>query len=65
MQDVNLTLLWPILVLDLILAVVALIDLGKRDVSRVRGEMKWVWVLAVLFIQPIGSIVYLIVGRKD
>jgi hypothetical protein len=41
----------------------ALIDLVRRPSEQIRGGMKWVWVLIVLFLNLIGPIIYLLVGR--
>jgi hypothetical protein len=56
-----LPLLIPILIIELVLFVVALVDIIRR--KKTNGP-KWLWVL-ILFIQIIGPIVYFIVGRKD
>jgi hypothetical protein len=53
----------PLLVLELILLVVALVDLIKRE--RVAGGNKIVWVLVMVFVQIIGPIVYLAIGRRE
>jgi hypothetical protein len=52
----------PILLLQLVLIVVALIDLARRE--RTRGP-KWLWVLIILFVNLIGPIIYFVVGRID
>jgi hypothetical protein len=52
----------PVVILQLALIVVALVDLLKRE--RTRGP-KWVWLLVILFINLIGPIVYLVVGREE
>lgn len=54
----------PIIVIDLILVVVALIDLSRREPQRVRGP-KWAWVLVSLFISTLGPIAYFVFGRRD
>lgn len=51
-------------IVELILDVVALIDLYRRPLDRVTLGMKWVWVLIILLVNLLGAIVYLIVGRK-
>ncbi len=53
----------PLLILELVLLVVALIDLAKRE--RVRGGNKVVWLLVIIFINFIGPIVYLLFGREE
>nr|MDF9460069.1 PLDc N-terminal domain-containing protein [Bacillus pumilus] len=30
--------------------VIGLFDLLKRDPSRIRGEVKWVWALVIVFV---------------
>jgi uncharacterized integral membrane protein len=60
----ELTVLWPLLVIQLVLMVVALIDLYRRDVSQIAFGNKWPWVLIILLLNVIGPIIYLIVGRK-
>ena len=52
----------PILLLQLVLIVVALIDLARRE--RTRGP-KWLWVLIILFVNLIGPIIYFVVGREE
>ena len=52
----------PILILQLVLLVVALLDLARRE--RTRGP-KWVWVLVIVFVNIIGPILYLVLGRDE
>lgn len=60
-NDSNLLLiLLPLLILQLILLVVALIDLLKRQETN---GPKWVWLLVILFINILGPIVYFLWGR--
>jgi hypothetical protein len=49
-------------VVNIILVVLALLDLRRRPASEINGK-KWVWVM-VAFIQPFGPIAYFIFGRK-
>ncbi|MGI2336385.1 MAG: PLD nuclease N-terminal domain-containing protein [Dehalogenimonas sp.] len=56
-----LPLLIPIFIIEMVLVVIALMDLYKR--KRVKGESKVVWALIIIFIQLIGAIVYLVWGR--
>ena len=55
-------LLIPLLIIQLGLMIIALWDLVKREATR---GPKWVWVLVILFINFIGPIIYLVVGRED
>ncbi|KTB49194.1 PLD nuclease N-terminal domain-containing protein [Dehalogenimonas alkenigignens] len=51
----------PVMIVELILIVVSLVDLSKRQ--RVKGESKVVWALVIIFLNIIGPIVYLVWGR--
>nr|WP_289038764.1 PLD nuclease N-terminal domain-containing protein [uncultured Allobacillus sp.] len=57
----NLAILAPLFVLQLILMVIALIDLAKNEVPR---GPKWVWALVIIFVNIIGPIVYFIAGKR-
>jgi hypothetical protein len=57
-----LPLLAPVFLLQIILLVIALLDLLRRQ--KTRGP-KWAWGLAILFIQMIGPILYLVLGREE
>ena len=57
-----LPLLIPVLIIQLILIIFALTDLIRRE--QTRGP-KWVWVLVILFVNLIGPIVYLLLGRDE
>lgn len=64
MEDINWSLVLPIIVIQLILMVIALIDLARRDAESTRGP-KLLWVFIVLFGSLVGSIVYFTVGRRN
>jgi len=53
----------PLIVLNTVLLVVALVDLAKR--KHVTGGNKVIWVLVTVGIQIIGPVAYLIAGRKE
>lgn len=57
-----LPLLIPLIVLQLILMVAALVDLAKRPSTR---GPKWVWVLVIVFVNTIGPIIYFVLGREE
>jgi len=52
----------PILLLQLGLITIALMDLIRRE--RTKGP-KWVWVIVIIFVNLIGPIAYLVVGREE
>ena len=53
----------PLIILEVVLLVIALVDLAKR--KHVTGGNKIIWVLVTVCIQIIGPIVYLVAGRKE
>ena len=61
LQDV-LPLLIPIVLIQLALVVYALLDLIRRP--KTKGP-KWLWVIIILFLNLIGPIIYLIIGRDE
>ena len=52
----------PIALVQLVLMIVALVDLAKRE--KTRGP-KWLWALIIIFGELLGPIVYLVFGRLD
>lgn len=56
-----LQLLWPLLVLQFILLVVALVAWFKTDETK---GPKWVWLLVILFANIIGPILFFLIGRR-
>lgn len=57
-----LKLLWPLLVIQFGLMVLALLDLRKRE--KVKGDNKAVWVLVIIIINIIGPVLYFVWGRE-
>jgi hypothetical protein len=55
----------PLILIELVLIIYALVDLIRRDQRTVRGNNKWVWALIILLVATIGPIVYLIAGRVE
>jgi hypothetical protein len=62
MDEVKWGLIWPLLALQVLLAVTGLISLAKAE--QVRGP-KWLWVLILLFGNLLGSVAYFTIGRKE
>ncbi len=61
-NDLNLfQLLVPLIIIQFILVIVALIDLIKRE--NTLGP-KWMWTLIIIFVTTLGPIIYFVVGRK-
>jgi Phospholipase_D-nuclease N-terminal len=61
-QSINWGLIAPVILIQLILVVVAVIDLIR--IKATNGP-KWLWVLIILFINIIGPVVYFIFGRRN
>jgi len=61
-MDKTMQIVLPILLIQLILMIVALIDVAK--IERTRGP-KWMWVLLILFASMLGSVAYFIFGRRN
>lgn len=61
MADINWTLIAPIIVLQVILQVAALVSCFKSE--ELNGP-KWMWVALILVAGIIGPVVYFTVGRK-
>ena len=54
----------PLVVIQLGLMIWALYDMTRPD-RKVRGDSKVVWALIVIFINIIGPVLYLFVGREE
>ena len=53
----------PVILIEIVLLVIALLDLVRRE--HVRGGNKIVWALLIVFVSIIGPAVYLIAGRQE
>lgn len=53
----------PIVLIELALKLFALVDLLRRE--QVAGGKKWIWVLVILAVNLLGSVIYLVFGRKE
>lgn len=62
LENLNLAILLPILIIQLILLVIALVDIIRTE--KTNGP-KWVWVLVIIFINIIGPILYFVIGRRN
>lgn len=59
-----LKILWPVLLVQVILQIVALINLRKR--KQVRFHNKWIWVAIIIFGEILGPIAYFLFrGSED
>lgn len=62
LETINWALIAPVLFIQLILLIVAMIDLIK--IEKTFGP-KWLWGLIIIFINIIGPILYFVVGRRN
>lgn len=62
MPDINWALIAPLILLQIILAVFALVHCIKQEETN---GPKWLWVIIILFINLIGPILYFVIGRKE
>lgn len=65
MQEIFDTLLifWPLLLLQLLLLIWAIIDLVRR--REVKVLPKWAWALIIIFVNLFGPIIYFVAGRGE
>ena len=62
LQSINWAIIAPIIVIQLILLVIAVIDLVR--IEKTNGP-KWMWAIIILCGNLIGSILYFVVGRRN
>lgn len=48
--------IWPLLVLQFVMQIIAIINLVKRD--KVRFNNKWIWVVIIVLGNILGPIIY-------
>ena len=53
----------PLVVINLIFVIIALVDLAKRQ--KVLWDNKIIWILLIVLVQYLGWIAYFLFGRKD
>lgn len=54
---------WPLIVLEVLLMVAALMDIRKRKTFRYLPRS--VWIIIVILVQTIGPVVYFTIGRGE
>jgi hypothetical protein len=53
-----------LVVAEIILDVIALVDLYRRPVDQVIFANKWIWLAIILAVNTVGAIIYLLAARK-
>lgn len=61
-MEINWSLIAPLIVIQLVLMIVALLDLRKQEETN---GSKTVWLFVIILVNTIGPIIYFIFGRKD
>lgn len=62
LQGISWGIIAPIIVIQLILLIIALIDLSK--INQTNGP-KWLWAIIIIFVNILGPIIYFVFGRKQ
>ncbi|MBD8006003.1 PLDc N-terminal domain-containing protein [Bacillus norwichensis] len=60
-MDIPWGLIAPIVILDFILVIAALVSCIKEE--NTNGP-KWMWILIILFLNLIGPVLYFVIGRQ-
>jgi hypothetical protein len=59
----TLKLFWPLLLLQLLLLIWAIVDLVRRHTVKILP--KWAWALIIIFVNLFGPIIYFVAGRGE
>lgn len=62
MSNIPMTVILPIILIELILLVVALVDCIRA--KKTNGP-KWLWIILIIFIEILGPVLYFVFGRKN
>lgn len=62
MNEINWALIAPLIILQVILMVFALVSCLKQEETN---GPKWMWILMILFLNMLGPVLYFLVGRKN
>ncbi|NLL06629.1 MAG: PLDc_N domain-containing protein [Clostridiaceae bacterium] len=65
MAGIDIKLIIPILILELVLKTFGFVDLARTEKERIRGGSKLLWVALILIVNTFGTIIYFIVGKKN
>lgn len=62
LSEINWGLVAPILIIQFILLVIAIIDLVR--IEKTNGP-KWLWFVIVIVVNTVGPILYFVIGRRN
>ncbi|AXI08405.1 transcriptional regulator [Oceanobacillus zhaokaii] len=60
-DSINWAIVTPLLIIQGVLVIVALLDLAKAESTN---GPKWMWVLIIVLANTVGPIIYFIIGRS-
>ncbi|WP_125605207.1 PLD nuclease N-terminal domain-containing protein [Lapidilactobacillus bayanensis] len=58
----NLPFFIPLIIVELVLMITAIVHIFRHQ--HYQHGNRWLWLLAVMFIQPFGAIAYFVFGRE-
>ncbi|QQE76954.1 PLD nuclease N-terminal domain-containing protein [Alicyclobacillus sp. SO9] len=61
-MSIPISALLPIVFIELILLVIALIDCIRAESTN---GPKWLWVIVIIFVEILGPVLYFVFGRKN
>jgi len=62
MIEINWAIIAPLLFIQAILTIIALVDLVKTETTN---GPKYLWVFIIVFVATLGPIIYFLAGRRD
>ena len=62
LNDINWAVIAPLLVIQGVLMIIALVDWIRTD--QTNGP-KWMWLLIILFVTMLGPVLYFVIGRRQ
>jgi hypothetical protein len=62
LEQMNLAVILPFFIIQLILMVIALVDWFK--IEKTNGS-KWMWLFIIVLVNIIGPILYFVIGRRQ
>jgi len=56
--------LLPVLIIQVVFQIIALVDLTRRPLEEIRGRSKPLWVVIIIIFGILGPVIYFIFGKK-
>jgi hypothetical protein len=61
-QDIQFQALLPFIIIQIILVIIALVDLSKREATK---GPKLLWVFVIILVSILGPVAYFVIGRRN